>query len=505
MVNLTNENKEIIRKYYYDMYELKLNMKGIYDSKEIEKAKKFIDEKISLYLLNRSKKNFSAYIADDKLDIRKPKIENISISKLFLEAKNGKLECTQYIIRYYQIILEYKINTKYNNIANKEELIESGKKYVEEIIKKYVSKNKSTSLVNYMQAYVFPSFFENNNLGTIDNLDRIYKNIYNSAINRIKYQGLLSSEEVQNFVMAYSKEKINNYIKNNGENKNKLIIYMETVISRLINYCKDEEQTLIRYNRFFDNRYEDTLNYFYYKYRYLIDELVDKNDLSQVLRYEIIFKKVIKEYVDNNINKRITLSPNLLKVKLNELTKLNKKESNFNYDLARNGTKQDKREQKNILLEELEYMKNDFKDKYIFYTDKDSVDEKIDLAYKNSVTAYIDGITSKNPKSYVWTRMDQALKPFSELTRKKIDKSKLKVIYRKKAYNVVNSYIKYKNLSGKELDEFIEYCNVAFNNYINKGYYENIRLYMVNAIMKYDSKFNNEIQNIKNLYLNKKI
>lgn len=502
MINLTKDNKEIIRKYYYDMYILKLNIKGIYDLKEVEKVKNFVDEKIDTYLTGISNVEFYKYISDGNHRKRRKFTLSISINDMLEKYKNGEDIYLDYIIRYYQILNVFNINTNYSHLENIGELIKSSNEYIENKINEYFKSNMSKDFVNYVCYDVIPSFFVQCGLNKIENVDDVYKEYYHRTLDSIFYNGILTNEEKNNFVMAYLKDKIDNYLNNNSNDKFKLHNYMGVVSSRLTSFFEKEERLLIEYNRYFNNRYDDTVNFFYHKYSYIVNDILKENkkdSLINSLKFGLKFKQFIILYLDNNIKGKLSLDVEKIKKEFCDfIFKDEKIKEKFNCDLARNGDEEEKEYQKNILINELMHLKDYYKEKYVYYTDDDKVNQKIDLIFNTYVDAYINGNSTKAPSSYISTRIDKNLKDFKTKYEKLYKINDTEYLFARKCIPIIINYINNNNLSGDEFTYFIEYCKNAFNYYTNRGSYkEDIREFMFKIVISYDKKFSKEVSYIK--------
>ena len=325
-----------------------------------------------------------------------------------------------------------------------------------------------------------------------------------SVIKKINYNGILSENEIKKFVMAYLNNKIDSFVnvRNESYSESKLLNYIRVVCTRVVNYFDDEEHLLVLYNRIFSNRYDDTLKYLYYKYKYILNDELKKNnikDVSSNLIYEPIFKEIIKEYLYLNIIKAFYLDDNSIRLRIiKAIEKRNKKESGFDYYIARNGSVKEKEEQVLILLDELKYVKDYYKNKYIYYTSDDKVDDRINSAFENYIKAYVYGISDKSPATYVDTRIDNNLKEFANKLKKVYEKEDTEYLFAKRCMPIIISYINNSNLSKEEFSCFIDYCNNAFYYYVNKGSYkEDIRTFMFNVVNSYDNNFAKEVSVIK--------
>lgn len=501
MVNLTDENKEVIRKYYYEMYKLKLEVKDEYNEETYNELKDFVDYKIKSFLSNETKvKEFSNFFKNT-YSVKKIKTGTFPMATLIKKAREGNTKSIEYIIRYYQI--KYEFNFMLNKDFS-EEKIDEGKKEIETVIRIYFDNNMNIKLSTYIKRVI--NFELDDFLGDFDISDKkreiLYRSNYYRAIKRFNYSGILTENEFNNYVFVYLKEKIDKYLEDKEKNELNLSNYVNVLIGRLVSYSSDEEKILIRYNKFFNNKYDETLEFLYNKYNYLLQRELKNNNITspvKIIKYQNRFKIILEEYLNNKIDGFVyTGEAYIVKNLRNFILEQEKSPSKFNYNLTRNGTEEEKEEQKLIIMEELNYFKEHFKNKYIYFTDNDEVENRINNAFESIVLSYVNGTSTKEPMSYINTRMNQNLELFRKSKETKFIKNDTEHLFAKKCMPMIHNYINNNNLYGDEFIYFIDYCKSAFNYYVNSGSYkEDIKEFMFKVLISYDKSFSKEVSYIK--------
>lgn len=521
-IQITEENKYIIKKYYVDLYKICLNDYGINDEKAYEDINNYVDEIIYKYFNEpKSKKTFAEYIGNHNYIKRKYKASSINPKEKVRLIKQGNDNYIETLIKFYKIRLEYNISMLDLNskIENKQKLIDDGKFLIKSSIEKYFNEKNNSDFVTYIQRILRHFYFKQGikiyggeNDIVIDNINDINKDreelydIYYKLLKKIiKNVVNFPEDKFDLFLNLYVKEKINLYFKNEKK-ESTLRNYMESYIKRS---NSSDVKLLVEYNLLLSDYYNESIIFLQNKINIMIDEFIIKQRISSIilkwkLRKESLY--IAKSYLDKCIENKMyyPYEPNISGKLTNILTDQTKLKStdDFNIELARNGNMEDKKIEFEILLEELSYLKELYKNKYVYYDDASIVAEKINNEYYRIVKSFVydilDAEFKKNYKTYIANRLYEGLKRYSKTTENRFYKKGLVSEFNKYYNEIISSYIDKNNLNEEEMLIFVEYTKNAFRSYINRGSYDmDIRWYMKKIIDSYDFELAKNIFKIK--------
>lgn len=521
-IQITEENKHIIRRYYINLYKIYLNDYGIYDEKAYDDVNNYVDERIYKFLNeNKSTKSFAKYIRNNNLIKRKYKVSFIPPKEKVELIKQGNYKYIETLIEFYKIRLEYNISMLDLNskIENKEKIISDGNLLIKESVQKYFNKNSDRNFIVYMSHILRNLYFKNGIkfydgeteivIDSINDINKdkeeLYDIYYRLTKKKIKNFINLPEDKFDLFLKSFVREKVDLYFKNEKK-ESTLRNYMESYIRRI---DSSDIKQLVEYNIIFSDYYDESIIFLHNKTNIVIDEFIKKHGISSItLKWK--FKKeslhIAKSYLDKCIkNKKYypyeqNVSGKLTNILADE-TKV-KETDDFNIELARNGNIEGKKIEFEILLEELSYLKDLYKNKYVYYDDASTIEEKINDEYYRIIKSFIydilDDEFKKNYKTYISNRMNEVFKRYSMNTKKKFDKNHMKEIYKIRCNDIVYDYVNQNKMTDEEYNIFIRYVNSAFENYIDKGSYDiDIRWYMKKIIDSYDFELAKNIFKIK--------
>lgn len=521
-IKLTKETKEFLREYYINLYIIGLKDQGKYEESMYDEIKQAVDYMIERYQRHGNIKNsFSKFMTNFNPIHRKYKSRLILTSKKVELIKNGHEEYLETLIEHEKNIfkLNYRLFSLKNNTQISEEILESGLNLIDSSIREYFSKASVVRFNIYLSRIVQKFYFDNklktesmekniiidNKKGKTDERQVLYDKYYSYACEKLKNTTNLPLEKYQLLLKTIINSRIDFYFE--GKDKNSTLRnYLETFCTRLIDA---PEQTIVKYNLLFDDFYEESISFIDCSIKeYISTYIKEKNikKISLMYRLTAFTKELAKDYLDLCIEEKryIPFKP-WISLCTNIFSKEQKTKSSFNFDLAINGNDEQKKTQLEILMEELAYLKDKAKEKYIYYTDKSSVDAKIDTCYNNIISMYINGIIIKkdfkrrNPSRYISTRLFDSLNNYSISTKRKFEKSGILQQLFEQYRKIVINYVIENNIIGNERSIFFGYMNSVFDNYIEKGSYSiDIRLYLKDAIDNYDYEFAKNIITIKN-------
>ena len=521
-LQITKENQHIIKKYYVDLYKICLNDYGICDEKAYDDINNYVDDRIYKYFNEtKSKKSFSEYIGNHNFLRKKYNVSFLNPKEKVKLIRQGNYKYIETLIEFYKTRLEYNISMLDLNskIENKQKLIDDGKFLIKRMVEKYFNEKNNSDFVIYMQRILKHFYFKNGikiyggeNDIVIDNIndvnddkEELYDIYYKLAKKRIKNSINLPEDKFDLFLEYFIKEKINLYFQNEKKECS-LRNYMESYIRR--NSYLDIK-LLVDYNIFSSDYYDESVRFLHNKVNIIIDEFIKKHNISSItlkwkLKKESLY--IAKAYLDKCIANKMcypyeqNVSGKLTNILADE-TKV-KEFDDFNIELARNGNLDDKKIEFEILLEELSYLKDLYKNKYVYYDDASTIEEKINDEYYRIIKSFIydilDADFKKNYKTYISNRLYEVFKRYSINTKKKFDKNHMKEIYKIRCNDIVYDYVNQNKMTDEEYNIFIRYVNSAFENYIDKGSYDiDIRWYMKNIIDSYDYEFAKQVLAIK--------
>lgn len=520
-IKLTKDNKEILRTYYINLYIIELKDMGIYKENMYDEVCNAVDYMIERYERNEMmKRSFPKHMTNYNPLYRKYNINLILTGEKVKLIKQGQTKYLETLIDYQKnvFMLNYRLFVLKNNTKFNEELLEKGYQLIDNAIRKYFDEKVDTNFTTYLTR-VTQDFYFNNNLkteskernividnknGNSSNREELYEMYYELSKKRIRNITNLPEEKFNKFLRKTVEIKIDNYF-NDSEKISTLRNMFESFFNRIDG---KKEQIIVKYNLLFDDFYEESISFIENSINEYISTYIKENDIKSIgmlYRLRSFNRRYAKEYLDNCINEnRYTPYKFYVTRIVNELVKPKKTGKSFDPEIVINGDEQTKEEQLELLKEELSYIKDVLKEKYIYYIDKDSVDKRIDNAYDKTITSYVDSMFEKknyykkSPAAYISIMLNQNAKTYSNTTKRKFAKNNMEMLLVKQYNDIIENYIAANNLFSEELDTFLEYMNTAFNNYIDKGSYtKDIRLYMKDIIDIYDYNFAKNIIAIK--------
>lgn len=520
-INLTKENKEIIREYYTSLYIILLKDMGIYEESMYKQVYDNVSYMIYTYLKKGNiKVAFSEYITRN---IPIKKIYDIKLTHLSEKInliRQGNLKYLETLIELYKIRFKLKISLTdlENKIEDKDKILDDGLLLIEETIKKYFLEELNYDFSVYVSSRINSFYFKNkiktgfieknividNKKGNDEERIKLYDKYYNFACKRIKNTTNLPEAKFNLLLRSLVNRNIDKYF-DGKEKLSTLRNYFERIFGRLNG---ESEQIIVKYNLLFNDFYEESISFIEKSINEYISTYIKENNINKIsLVYRLKTKsnELARRYLDFCIdNKCYKPFKHWISKNIKQLLKEKKKVSCFDLDLAINGEAEDKKEQLEILREELSYLKERVKSKYIYYIDKDCVDLKIDTYYNNIINSYVNNIIVKQnfkrrpTSSYISTRLNEKAKDFSDYTKCKFEKEKIDQMLCEQYRKMVVDYVRKKHLTNDERRIFFEYMNAVFGNYIEKGSYSiDIRLYLKEFIDSYDYNFAKNIIAIK--------
>lgn len=511
MIKITKENIEAYRTYYKTQYSIFLYDSSIlltnketknFDKVADEEIYKRIDKKLESAIGKNSRLNMARYITGGLKNIKLVKLDIDEKVKLAKENSAFKVS----LIRYFQNNLELKINLMNCDEKRKEELKDASYSYVVEAVNNYFENNLTSDICSYMNNMVFRKFCIDNGIKTndkevsliIDTKDKSEKSkkalcdAYFEKYSNNVLKNIFTNKQYEKFIKYYINKLVDSYVESDNNNSIAIII---------LNYLKynifnsSEENLLIKYNKLFDDKYEEVVEYLFNKYKLLPYKVLSDNSLSDnkalLAELSMNLKYYIIEYLEYTKNEKTYRSCEVyIKHKTNEYIK-EKTKNQFGFDIekAKNSSLEDKEEQLQILKEICFNLKSLCKEKYVFYADNESVDKKIDEIYDKCCNMYIDNNSTKNPRQYISTVLNQYAKSYANKSLKLFNKNHLEDEIIIRSLYIISKYVKVNKLNDEEAKLFNDYVLFRVNKYIHEGCYkESIDSLLYKIIREYDVK-----------------
>lgn len=502
---LTCDNKDLFKTYMINYYVNNMRYSKINPDEYMDYYNKFIDDTIALYLSKKRSMSFKKYIniqnRNNKID-SKINVKKIDYRDLFEKSKtdyNAKLLLINYLTNRYEFTIRY-----YNlNNPNIEVIVNKAKEMLTNKIlnNTYDDFDKfNTSIKNYMpHIYNKLNIFTNASLRN-KNIDlKINKDLNNYDLNHYfklylknvdNYDGILSKEDLSLYIKTLIELELKRFL--DGEKESSFDNYLGISMKRLRDDLKDDEKALIKFYKLTKKRKKELFTFLHYKYDYLVKKTLKENRFYTPCK-EYFYKTKLNICFENYVSSYPNVFMPLEKLVINYINKLIKEEVKdtlvFDLELARNGDEEDKKIQKEILLEKYSYIKKLLIDEFTFYDTKDSVFKYVDDTYDNIVNGYLNGISNRQAGSYVKSVLKEYLLRYSnKLEKKEYLKKILEIVISKE--RVFNAYLKNHNLSYEEKLKLDEYLDVVTNNYIENGLYEGDHdVFFAKLLMNYDGEF----------------
>lgn len=493
MIKLTEEKKDIIKKYYVNHYLNIIDMNKKDPNKYKESVENKIEECMNDYKLNGENERFSSVVGRKCISfLKKEGIKFLNVRNLYdLCRKNPKLKKNLKI--YYKNKNEFNIN--YYATMTQEEKDNQIKK-TNDLIDKLIDR------------YDFNKEFENFNVN-INNL-RATHNHYLAGINIAKQvkevddkddiekfenrfiqkcKGLSSKYLTEEELEIYERALFEYYINNNLLSNSTIYVKIEIIKERMKSIINQGDKILLNYYNKTGLGFDKLFNHLYNKYLHVCkDALLSINCYTPIKEYLIkegIYTELILNYIKDYPNTK-TQNETSIKNKIVEYVKKENKKKEIIIDIEklRNGTPFEKDNEKELMLEKYEYIVDDILKRNKFYDTEKSVREEMQRKYENIIDTYAKSSVNKIPSSYIITRLGQT----SKLLNKKTKKKKYE-IYKSKITNIkesmMNAYIKYNNLLPSEEYDFKKYMDDVCENYIENGLYNNHEKHFIDAIDLY--------------------
>lgn len=523
---LNENNKDI-----YINYCMRLCMIGIKDNgikiENISQLKGYVTEEISYALYNKKKYGSfnSLLVLSRNILMKEYKIGLINIEERLNLTKSGNEYFLKSLIEYYQIIFEFNINIRngIEPIENKEKKLQEGKRLIDSSIKRYICDDMNISFAIYIKRMIEKFNFENriktdskekNTIidiknGNYENIDYLYNLYFKLMKKAVQNKSLLPEDKFNKFLYAYTKEKIDNYFSSNPTST--LRNYMSTFILRLAD--SSSEYLIIKYNLYFNDFYDESLELLFGIGNKMVDELLRKNKISNVvISYELktYVKDRYKEHLEKCIKegKVVSISGVLNKKAMSILKSYLKKEkkfqTEFDFELAKYGNLDEKEKQEAILLRDLKYLIEKAENKFIYYTEYENVRQKVEETYIKDIHAYVYKIIERlsqssklsKPETYISMRIFDDMKRFSVSTKRKFVSSCKVYDFEMSCNPIINDFIS-KQPECFDVDMFNSYVKRAIKSYIDAGSYkEDIRIYISKIISDYNYDFAKQLDEI---------
>ena len=494
------EEKEVLiyREYYINLYKHALNSS---DEKLNHDVEQYVNKLAERYLKIDTKKSFPAYLnSNNCMSSVKPKLYRYHLQEETLKIKEGNKDGLDRLIKYFQILYDFRIKL-YNNDITEDEL-QKLNTYIEKCVNSYFDKNVNLSLSNYVYSKViyiyciinnlrFPNSMLNDSFelrNNNENKQYMYDKISDKLIKNCPEYEVLSKKDITKLIKKLVEEKVDSY---DEFKRTPIIFYLSSYISRLKERLMDEDETLIEYNRNFSDKYNKTVEFIYNKNKFLAEKVLNKmndNSIKSILETQKLLKELIKEELDYSIQKKRCEKITHLERKLEEKIMKNKEvERNFDINKARFGTLEERKREEEILYDELLYIKDKAINDNYYTDDCDFIQNKITDSYKKYIHAYVFGNSTKRATSYVITRLGVLTNQYKIKFKKKFDKEEKELLYAKKSMRIIKGYLNTHELSDDEYKYFIEYIRSAFKYYIsNLCFKENIESFMLNTVLSYN-------------------
>lgn len=502
---LTCDNKDLFKTYMINYYVNNMRYSKINPDEYKDYYNKFIDDTIALYLSRNRSISFKKYIniqnrnnnIDSKINVKK-----IDYRDLFEKSKtdhNSKLLLINYLTNRYEFTI------RYYNLGNPdiEVIVRKAKEMLTNKIlnSTYDDFDKfNRSIKNYMP-HIYHKLniltnasLRNSNINLKMNKDsnkydlNHYLNLYLKNVDN--YGGILSKDDLSLYIKTLVELGLKKFL--DGEKDSSFDNYLGIGMKRLRDDLKDDEKTLIKFYKLTNKRKKELFILLHYKYDYLVKSILKENNFYTPCR-EYFYKTKLSVCFENYVSNYPNVFMPLEKQASNYINKLIKEELKdnlvFDLELARNGDEEDKKIQKEILIEKYSYIKKSLIDEFTFYDTKENVFKYVDDTYNNIVNGYLNGISNRQAGSYIKSVSKEYILRYSNMLEKKEYLKKILEIVISKE-KVFNAYLKSHNLSYEQELKLDEYLDVVTNNYIENGLYDDDHdVFFAKLLMNYDGKF----------------
>lgn len=279
-----------------------------------------------------------------------------------------------------------------------------------------------------------------------------------------KYSSLdISKDKLEIYIKKVIEKSVKDYLK--GNYKVTLSNYMHAKISSNINML-NTSRGLVRYARLTND-----LDYTIDKIFSLYPELIKKSEDENIL------KNAIRRYIENNLEG--SMKGYLSEVLKNERIK-------FDIDLARNGSIEERKKQRDILIENEYHLLELQSSKYKYYEEENKVNIKLAEIFYSGIDSYINGKSNLPVSRYISTVLNERYRNYSNSTYN--DNYLMLVLLASIEYALaLDNYYENHELSYTEEGNLEEYLEFTIEEYLNGGSYkQDIKTFIDNQIKRYE-------------------
>lgn len=493
MVELSEEKKDIIKKYYVNRYLNIIDINKKDPNKYKEEIENKIDECMTEYKLNGENGRFSEVVGRKCIYfLKREEIKLLSARNIYeLCRKSPRFK--KNLKMYYKNKNEFNIN--YYGTMTQEEKDKQIKK-INDLTDKFIDRydfNKSfdsfrTNIINLRNVHnhYLAGINITKPVKEADDKDDIEK-FENRFIQKCK--GLSSKYLTEEELEIYERALFEYYIDNNFLSNSTIYAKIEIIRERIKSIINQGDKILLNYYNKTGLGFDKLFNNLYNKYSHVCkDALLSINCYTPIKEYLIkegIYTELILNYIKDYPNTKAQ-NETSIKNKIVEYVKKEnkKKETIIDVEKLRHGTMGEKDNERELMLEKYEYIIDDMIKRNKFYDTEKNVRKELGKKYENIIDTYAKSSINKIPSSYIITRLGQS----SKLLNKKTKKKKYE-IYKSKITNIkesmTNAYIKYNNLLPSEGYDFKKYMDDVCENYIENGLYNNHEKHFIDAIDLY--------------------
>ncbi len=491
MIKLTEEKKDIIKKYYVNHYLNIIDINKKKPNKYKEEIENKVDESMIEYELNGAKERFSRFVGQKCIRfLKQESIEFISIRNLYeLCRKNSRFK--KNLKMYYKNKNWFNIN--YYSTMSQEEKDKQIKKVNDLIDKTIDTFDFNKDFDTFKSSISNIKSIHNHYLAgiNINSKNKHYKDDIEKFENRFvdKCKDLSTKYLSQKELEIYERAIFEYYINNNLLSNNTIYQKIENIKENVQRAISTGDKILLSYYQKTGLDFDKVFNYFYNKYLYVCkDALLSINCYNPIKEYLIkegIYTELIINYIKNFPDSRFQKEKYFKNRIVEYVKKENKrKKTIIDVEKLRHGTISEKDNERELMLEKYEYIIDNMMKKNKFYDTEKNIRKELDRKYENIIDVYSKSSINRTPSSYIITRLNQDSRALS----KKVKKKKY-VFYKSKITDIKNSmmnaYIKYNNLLPSEEYDFKKYMDDVCENYIENGLYDNHEKYFMDAIKLY--------------------
>lgn len=491
MLELTCENRKIIKKYYVNYYLNIVDANG----RKTSNYKKIIEEKmensISKYFDKNIKSRPSQYLTQDCIYyIHSQNMKIMHTKDIYLLAQKDE-KYIKNLINIYTNKIEMYVNCFYHQSDSKEVI----KRINDKVIKKIENYNfKENSFENF--SHIISNLYkrEFNILGMyVSSKSEIskeekyikFENKFLDMCCELK-TNYLSNEEFEKYKREFYKYHINNNFCPNNTMYEKIGV-LKANMMRVLN---NGDSILMSYYYITGEGFNHVFNYYYKKYVYVIKDVLKECNLYSPVKEYIIRSSIYSEkisYLIKNYPKTTSNMESILKTEVRKYinNKYIKKKSSFNKEIARNGDNFERENELLILLEDYSYFIDEAMNKRKYYDYEYVIRNILEEKFINTCNAYVHGKVNKPVTSYLSLRFEQISKNLNKKTLNKTYHKHKKQIEVDKE-KMIKAYIEYNNLLQSEEYEIRKYIDKVCEVYIENGLYKNHQIHFIKALSSFE-------------------